>query len=141
MLYIRNIETIIEEIYQENQLDLQYEVNSTLPSPMSFNVSTNTLAYNYLQVNGYMSKVKIQESEEDFVRIMIYRELGYYITFKKHRPDMRTLLYGGDAEVAELKAEIETNAWDYGRELVPDRLKQSYDIVRERDGMLLNGRL
>ena len=37
-----------------------------------------------------------------------------------------------------LKSEIETNAWEYGRTLVPEQLLESYDKVRELDKMLIN---
>ncbi|WP_341829892.1 hypothetical protein [Thalassobacillus devorans] len=139
MLYIWDIETIIEQTKNENQLDIHSEANNQLSSPMSFNVSTNTLTFNYLEVNGYISKMKIKESDENLVKIMIYHELGYYLTFKKHKHDLRTLMYGEDEEVEALKNEIETNAWEYGRTLAPEELLDSYDKVRELDARLLKG--
>ncbi|WP_332308720.1 hypothetical protein [Halobacillus mangrovi] len=139
MLYIWNIERIIDSILKENNLDINYEINNNLKAPMSFNVSTNTISFNYLQVNGYMSKIRIKETEENLVKIITYHEIGYYLTFKKHRHDLRTLMYGEDDEVTALQSEIETNAWEYGRKLVPEDLLDSYDQVRERDSMLLQG--
>ncbi|MFG6115521.1 hypothetical protein ACGTN9_10045 [Halobacillus sp. MO56] len=139
MLYIWNIEEIIKDTLQEHDLDINYEANKNLPAPMSYNVSTNTISFNYLEVNGYISKIKIKETEENFVKIMLCHEIGYYLTFKKHKHDLRTLMYGEDDEIAELKSEIETNAWEYGRKLVPVNLLESYDKVRELNGMLIKG--
>ena len=139
MLYIWDIETIIEHIKNDNQLDIHSEANNRLSAPMSFNVSTNTLTFNYLEVNGYISKMKLKESDENLVKIMIYHELGYYLTFKKHKHDLRTLKYGEDEEVEALKNEIETNAWEYGRTLAPEELLDSYDKVRELDARLIKG--
>ncbi|MFG6120351.1 MULTISPECIES: hypothetical protein [Thalassobacillus] len=139
MLYIWDIETIIEQTKNENQLDIHSEANNRLSAPMSFNVSTNTLTFNYLEVNGYISKMKIKESDENLVKIMLYHELGYYLTFKKHKHDIRTLMYGEDEEVEALKNEIETNAWEYGRTLAPEELLDSYDKVRELDARLIKG--
>ncbi|WP_307725370.1 hypothetical protein [Halobacillus faecis] len=139
MLYIRQVEEIIRETLLEHQLDIDYEINNKLPAPMSFNVSTNTVNFNYLQINGYMSKIKVSETEENVVKIILYHEIGYYLTFKKHRHDLRTLMYGGDEEIDELKAVIETNAWNYGRALVPEHLLETYDLIREKDESLLQG--
>ncbi|WP_226584209.1 hypothetical protein [Halobacillus litoralis] len=139
MLYIWNIEKIITHTLQEHKLAINFQSNNDLPAPMSYNVSTNTIAFNYLQINGYMSKVKIRESKEDFVRIILYHEIGYYLTFQKHRHDLRTLMYGEDAEIAELKEIIETNAWEYGRKLVPEHLLHAYDRVREENQQLIKG--
>ncbi|KHE72778.1 hypothetical protein LD39_02815 [Halobacillus sp. BBL2006] len=139
MLYIWNIEKIIDNILQEHKLDINFEINNNLNAPMSFNVSTNTISFNYLQVNGYMSKIKIKETEENLVKIIVFHEIGYYLTFKKHRHDLRTLMYGEDKEVEALQSEIEKNAWEYGRTLVPEELIESYDQVREQDSMLLQG--
>lgn len=106
---------------------------------MSYNVSTNTIKFNYLQVNGYKAKInfKIKETDENFVKIILYNEIGYYLDFKKNKHDLRILMYGEDDEIAELKSKIETNAWEYGRTLVPKQLLKSYDKVRELDKMLL----
>lgn len=139
MLYIWDIEEIIKNTLQEHNLDINYEVNNNLPAPMSYNVSTNTISFNYLEVNGYISKIKIKETEENFVKIMLCHEIGYYLTFKKHKHDLRTLKYGEDDEIAELKSEIETNAWEYGRTLVPVNLLEAYDKVRELNGRLIKG--
>ncbi|SEA90717.1 hypothetical protein SAMN05421743_11062 [Thalassobacillus cyri] len=139
MLYIWDIEEIIKNTLQEHNLDINYEANNNLPAPMSYNVSTNTISFNYLEVNGYISKIKIKETDENFVKIMLCHEIGYYHTFKKHKHDLRTLKYGEDDEIAELKSEIETNAWEYGRTLVPVNLQESYDKVRELNEMLIKG--
>ncbi|GGF27197.1 MULTISPECIES: hypothetical protein [Halobacillus] len=139
MLYIWHIEKIIKNTLQEHNLDINYEFNNNLTAPMSYNVSTNTITFNYLEVNGYIGKIKLKETEENFVKLIVYHEIGYYLTFKKHKHDLRTLMYGEDEEIEELKAEIERNAWDYGRTLVPDHLVESYDKVREMDGMLIKG--
>ncbi|WP_371925939.1 hypothetical protein [Halobacillus sp. A5] len=139
MLYIWHIEELIKNILQEHQLSINYEFNNNLSAPMSFNVSTNTISFNYLEVNGYIGKIKINESEKNIVQIMIYHEIGYFLTFRKHKHDLRTLMYGEDEEIEELKTEIERNAWDYGRRLVPESLIDSYDLVREKDSMLIKG--
>jgi hypothetical protein len=139
MLYIRDIEKIIENTLQEQKLKIDYEINNKLPAPMSFNVSKNTIKFNYLQVNGYIAniKYKIKETDEDCVKMILYHQLGYYLDFKKNKHDLRTLLYGEDDEKAQLLSKIETNAWEYGRTLVPEKLLNSYDKVRELDKMLL----
>ena len=139
MLYIWNIEKIIQNTLQEHQLDINYEFNNKLPAPMSYNVSTNTINFNYLQINGYMGKIKVKETEENIVKIILYHEIGYYMTFKKHKHDLRTLMYGEDEEIAALKSEIEQNAWDYGRRIVPDSLTSSFDKIREMDRELIKG--
>ena len=54
MLYIRDIEKIINNTLNEHNLDINYEFNNNLTVPMSYNVSTNTIKFNYLQVNGYI---------------------------------------------------------------------------------------
>lgn len=139
MLYIRDIEKIIENTLQEHKLNIDYEINNNLLAPMSFNVSTNTIKFNYLQVNGYIANInfKIKETDEDCVKIILYRQLGYYLAFKKNNHDLRILKYFEDEKKAEILTRIETNAWEYGRTLVPEKLVNSYDKVREIDKMLL----
>jgi hypothetical protein len=139
MLYIWDIEKIIENTLHDHKLNIDYEINNKIPAPMSFNVSTNTIKFNYLQVNGYIANInfKIKETDEDCVKIILYHQLGYYLDFKKNKHDLRIIKYGEDDEKAELLATIEMNAWDYGRTLVPEKLVNSYDKVRELDKMLL----
>ncbi|MGG0789897.1 hypothetical protein ABE132_14580 [Peribacillus simplex] len=138
MLYISDIEKIINNTLNEHNLDIIYEFDNNLSAPMSYNVSTNTIKFNYLQVNGYKGKIRIKETEEDFVKIILYRMIGYYLDFKKNKHDLRILMYGHEEEKEKLKSEIETNAWDYGRTLIPEQLLKSYDKVRELDKMLIN---
>lgn len=137
MLYISDIEKIINNTLNEHNLDIIYEFDNNLSAPMSYNVSTNTIKFNYLQVNGYKGKIRIKETEEDFVKIILYRMIGYYLDFKKNKHDLRILMYGHEEEKEKLKSEIETNAWDYGRTLIPAQLLESYDKVRELDKMLI----
>lgn len=138
MLYISDIQKIINNTLNEHNLDIIYEFDNNLSAPMSYNVSTNTIKFNYLQVNGYKGKIRIKETEKDFVKIILYRMIGYYLDFKKNKHDLRILMYGHEEEKEKLKSEIETNAWDYGRTLIPEQLLESYDIVRELDKMLIN---
>ncbi|MEY8731496.1 hypothetical protein ABES23_22975 [Peribacillus frigoritolerans] len=138
MLYISDIEKIIKNTLNEHNLDIIYEFDNNLSAPMSYNVSTNTIKFNYLQVNGYKGKIRIKETEEDFVKIILYRMIGYYLDFKKNKHDLRILMYGHEEEKEKLKSEIEINAWDYGRTLIPEQLLESYDKVRELDKMLIN---
>ncbi|MGG0287175.1 hypothetical protein ABEY41_19050 [Peribacillus butanolivorans] len=138
MLYISDIEKIINNTLNEHNLDIICEFDNNLRAPMSYNVSTNTIKFNYLQVNGYKGKVRIKETEEDFVKIILYRIIGYYLDFKKNKHDLRIIMYGHEEEKEKLKSEIETNAWDYGRTLIPEQLLESYDKVRELDKMLIN---
>lgn len=138
MLYISDIEKIINNTLNEHNLDIIYEFDNNLSAPMSYNVSTNTIKFNYIQVNGYKGKIRIKETEEDFVKIILYRMIGYYLDFKKNKHDLRILMYGHEEEKEKLKSEIETNAWDYGRTLIPEQLLESYDKVRELDKMLIN---
>jgi hypothetical protein len=109
---------------------------------MNYNVSTNTIKFNYLQVNGYIAKInfKIRETEENIVKLLLYHEIGYYLDFKKNKHDIRTLMYGEDEEIEQLMSEIERNSWEYGRILVPDHLVNAYDQVRELDKLLLKSR-
>jgi hypothetical protein len=102
---------------------------------MSYNVSTNTIKFNYLKVNGYIAKInfKIKETNENLVKLMLYHEIGYYLDFKKNKHDIRTLMYGEDDEKEQLMAEIEKNSWDYGRGIVPEHLVNAYDQYRELD--------
>jgi hypothetical protein len=137
MLYTWNIEKIIKDTLEQHNLNILYEFNNNLKVPMSYNVSTNTIKFNYLQVNGYISKIRIKETDENFVKLILYHVIGYYLDFKKNKHDLRTLKYGEDDEIEKLKAEIETNAWDYGRTLVPEHLLQAYDKVRELDHALI----
>jgi hypothetical protein len=139
MLYIWDIEKIIEQTLQEHKLTIDYEFNNQLLSPMNYNVSTNTIKFNYLQINGYIANInfKIKETDEDCVKIILYQQLGYYLEFKNNKHDLRVLKYFEDEKKAQLLAAIETNAWEYGRTLVPERLVNSYDKVREIDKMLL----
>ena len=139
MLYIWNIEEIIKSTLQEHKFNLNYELNNQLPAPMSFNVSTNTIKFNYLQINGYIANInfKIKETDEDCVKLILFHQLGYYLDFKKNKHDLRTLKYGEDEEKEQLLALIERNSWEYGRTLVPERLVKSYDQVRSIDKMLL----
>ena len=138
MLYISDIEKIINNTLNEHNLDIIYEFDNNLSAPMSYNVSTNTIKFNYLQVNGYKGKIRVKETEEDFVKIILYRMIGYYLDFKKNKHDLRILMYGHEEEKEKLKSEIETNAWDYGRTLIPEQLLESYVKVRELDKMLIN---
>lgn len=139
MLYIRDIEKIIKNILHEHTLNIDYEINNKLLAPMSYNVSTNTIKFNYLQINGYLANInfKIKESDEDCVKIILYRQLGYYLVFKNNKHDLRILKYLEDEVKAQILAKIETTAWEYGRTLVPEKLVNSYDKVRDLDKMLL----
>ena len=139
MLYIWDIEKIIEATLNEHNLKINYEFNNDLTVPMSYNVSTNTIKFNYLKVNNYISiiKVNMKETVEDFVKIILYHVIGYYLDFKKNKHDLRILMYGDKDEKEKLKSEIETNAWEYGNTLVPQQLLNSYDKVRELDKTLL----
>lgn len=139
MLYIRDIEKIIKNTLHEHTLNIDYEINNKLPAPMSYNVSTNTIKFNYLQINGYLANInfKIKESDEDCVKIILYRQLGYYLVFKNNKHDLRILKYLEDEVKAQILAKIETTAWEYGRTLVPEKLVNSYDKVRDLDKMLL----
>ncbi|MFS0762809.1 MULTISPECIES: hypothetical protein [Peribacillus] len=138
MIYISDIEKIINNTLNEHNLDITYEFDNNLSAPMSYNVSTNTIKFNYLQVNGYKGKIRIKETDEDFVKIILYRMIGYYLDFKKNKHDLRILMYGHEEEKEKLKSEIETNAWDYGKTLIPEQLLESYVKVRELDKMLIN---
>ncbi|PPA69006.1 hypothetical protein [Jeotgalibacillus proteolyticus] len=133
MLYIWAIENIIKDTLQEHHLNLSYEIDNNLPAPMSFNVSTNTIKFDYLKINGHKAKVnnRLKETDENFVKIMLYHEIGYYLDFKKNKHDLKTLKYGEDWEIKSLMNLIEKNAWDFGRTLVPDDLLDSYDKYRE----------
>ncbi|WP_035333099.1 hypothetical protein [Cytobacillus firmus] len=135
MLYIWDIEKIILHTLNEQRLNINYEFSNTLASPMSCNVTTNTIKFNYLKVNGYIAKInfKIKETDENLVKLMLYHEIGYYLDFKKNKHDIRTLMYGEDDEKEQLMAEIEKNSWDYGREIVPEHLVNAYDQFRELD--------
>jgi hypothetical protein len=142
VLYIWDIEKIIKNTLAEHRLNINYEFNNKLNAPMNYNVSTNTIKFNYLQVNGYIAKInfKIRETEENIVKLLLYHEIGYYLDFKKNKHDIRTLMYGEDEEIEQLMSEIERNSWEYGRILVPDHLVNAYDQVRELDKLLLKSR-
>ncbi|MEH7095631.1 hypothetical protein [Neobacillus vireti] len=139
LLYIWDIEEIIKNTLQEHKLNINYELNNKLPAPMSYNVSTNTIKFNYLQINGYIANInfKIKETDEDCVKLILFHQLGYFLDFKKNKHDLRTLKYGEDEEKEKLLALIERNSWDYGRTFVPEKLLKSYDTVRSIDKMLL----
>ncbi|KMM36784.1 hypothetical protein [Guptibacillus hwajinpoensis] len=135
MLYIWDVEKIIKDTLEEHDLAINYEFNNELNAPMSYNVSTNTIKFNYLQINGYQAKVnfKLKENEENIALLLLYHEIGYYLDFKKHRHDLRILMYEDEEVQQKLLAEIEENAWEFGRKFVPDHLKESYDKLREID--------
>src|SRR3954452_16727597 len=139
MLYIWDIEKIIKNILQELKLNIKVEFSDKLTAPMSYNVSTKTIKFNYIQINGYNAKInfKVKETDENFVKIILYHELGYYLEFRRNPRVLRTFIYGEEKEKEQLLAEIEENAWVYGRTLVPDYLLKSYDQVRELDKLLL----
>ena len=139
MLYIWDIEKIIENTLTEHHLNIHFEFDNDLSSPMSYNVSTNTIKYNYLKVNGYISiiNINLKETTENYVKIILYHVIGYYLDFKKNKYDVRTLIYGHEDEKEQLKAVIEWNAWEYGRTLVPPQLTNAYDKVREIDKMVI----
>ena len=140
MLYIWDIEKIIKDILEELKLNhIKVEFSKELTTPMSYNVSTKTIKFNYIQINGYNAKInfKVKETDENFVKIILYHELGYYLEFRRNPRVLRILIYGEEKEKEQLLAEIEENAWVYGRTLVPDYLLKSYDQVRELDKLLL----
>ncbi|WP_085992272.1 hypothetical protein [Oceanobacillus senegalensis] len=140
MLYIWNIERIVKATLKELNFDINYESNNDLTVPMSYNVSTKTIKFNYLKVNGYIGELfKLKESDENIVKLILYRVLGYYLDFKKNKRDLKILKYGEDDEIEELQLEIEANAWEYGRTLVPESLVQSYDKIREFEKMRKKG--
>ncbi|MFP3359757.1 hypothetical protein R0K17_20770, partial [Planococcus sp. SIMBA_143] len=72
MLYIWDVEKIIKDTLEEHQLSINYEFNNELAAPMSYNVSTNTIKFNYLQMNGYQAEVnfKLKETEENIALIL-----------------------------------------------------------------------
>ncbi|MGP4081464.1 hypothetical protein ACTWQL_16280 [Pseudalkalibacillus sp. R45] len=138
MLYIWDIERIIENELRELKLDIDCEFDNKLNVPMSYNVSTNTIKFNYIQVNGYKSKIKVKETEENFVKIILYHMVGYYLDFRNTFRDLRILMYGDDKEKEVLRAKIEASSWELGRTVVPEHLLESYDRVRELDRQLIN---
>ena len=140
MLQIWDIEEIIKNILIELKLEhIKVEFNNQLTAPMSYNVSTKTIRFNYLQINGYNAKInfKVKETDENFVKIILYHVLGYYLEYRKNPRVLKTLLYGEEEEKEQLLAEIEENSWEYGRTLVPPYLLKAYDQVRELDKLLL----
>ncbi|MCQ6280023.1 hypothetical protein [Bacillus sp. EB600] len=139
MLYIWDIEEIVKNTLQELKLNINVEFSDKLIAPMSYNVSTNTIKFNYIQINGYNAKInfKIKETDENFVKIILYHELSYYLEFRKNTRVLKTLYYGEEEEKKQLLAEIEENAWEYGRTLVSDNLLNAYDQVRALDKLLL----
>ncbi|WHY92215.1 hypothetical protein QNK12_01440 [Neobacillus cucumis] len=139
MLYMWNIEKIIKSTLQELKFNINVESSNKLTAPMSYNVATNTIKFNYLQINGYNGKLnfKIKETDENFVKLILYLQLGYYLEFRKNTRVLKTLIYGEEKEKEQLLAEIEENAWEYGRTLVPEYLLKSYDQVRELNKLLL----
>ncbi|MEK5440418.1 MULTISPECIES: hypothetical protein [unclassified Fredinandcohnia] len=139
MLYMWHIEKIIIDTLLELNLKINVESSDNLKVPMSYNVTTNTIKFNYLQINGYKSKInfKVKETDVNFVKLILYRQLGYYLEFRKNTRVLKTLIYGEEKEKEQLLAEIEENAWDYGRSLVPEYLSKAYDQVRELDKLLL----
>ena len=139
MLYIWDIEMIIKNTLQGLKLNINVEFSDKLKAPMIYNVSTNTIKFNYIQINGYNAKInfKIRETDENFVKIIIFHQLGYYLEFRKNTRVLKTLIYGKEEEKKQLLAEIEENAWELGRSLVPEYLLKAYDQVREMDKLLL----
>ena len=79
----------------------------------------------------------MKETDENFVKIILYHVLGYYLEYRKNPRVLKTLLYGEEEEKERLLAEIEENSWEYGRTLVPQYLLKAYDQVRELDKLLL----
>ncbi|WP_026573988.1 hypothetical protein [Bacillus sp. UNC438CL73TsuS30] len=139
MLYMWNIEKIIKSTLQELKFNINVESSNKLTAPMSYNVATNTIKFNYLQINGYNGKLnfKIKETDENFVKLILYLQLGYYLEFRKNTRVLKTLIYGEEKEKEQFLAEIEENAWEYGRTLVPEYLLKAYDQVRELNKLLL----
>lgn len=139
MLYMWHIEKIIKDTLLELNLKINVGSSDNLKVPMSYNVTTNTIKFNYLQINGYNSKInfKVKETDDNFVKLILYRQLGYYVEYRKNTKVLKTLIYGEEKEKEQLLAEIEENAWEYGRTLVPEYLLKAYDQVRELDKFLL----
>jgi hypothetical protein len=139
MLYIWDIEKIIINTLQELKLNIKVEFSDKLTAPMTYNGSTNTIKFNYIQVNGYNAKLnfKIRETDENFVKIILYHALGYYLEFRKNPRVLKTLIYGKKEEKEQFLAEIEENTWELGRTLVPENLLKAYDQARELDKLLL----
>ena len=139
MLYMWDIEKIIMSTLKELKLKIKVEFNNNLTAPMSYNGSTNTIKFNYLQINGYNAKInfKVKETDENFVKIILYHVLGYYLEFKRNPRILRILIYGEEEEKKQFLAEIEENAWENGRTMVPENLLKAYDQVRELDQLLL----
>ena len=106
MLYSWDIEKIIHNTLAELDLNIHYEFDNDLLSPMSYNVSTNTIKFNYLKVNGFISIINIhlKETTENYVKIILYHVIGYYLDFKKNKHDVRILIYGHEDEKEQLKS-------------------------------------
>lgn len=68
MLYISDIEKIINNTLNEHNLDIIYEFDNNLSAPMSYNVSTNTIKFNYLQVNGYKGKLELKRQRKTLLK-------------------------------------------------------------------------
>lgn len=139
MLYIWDIEKIITDTLKELKLKINVEFSDKLTAPMSYNVSTNTIKFNYIQINGYNAKInfKVKETDENFAKIILYHQLGYYLEFRKNPRVLKTLIYGKEDEKKQLLAEVEENTWEHGRTFVPVHLLKAYDQVRELDKLLL----
>jgi hypothetical protein len=140
MLYIWDIEKIIKDtLIEHNLINVKVEFDNNLTAPMSYVVSTKTIKFNYIQINGYNAKInfKVKETDENFVKIILYHILGYFLEYKKNPRILRTFLYGEEEEKKALLTEIEENSWVLGRTMVPEYLVNSYDQVRELDKLLL----
>ncbi|OMD67605.1 hypothetical protein [Paenibacillus odorifer] len=123
-----NIESIIEQILHE--LNIEASIESDYEhSPMAYNYRTNTFKFSKdliekdLTCNGLISLV--------YVKLLTYHEVGHYLDFKKN---LNSVLMLDKLVEIDVQIALEENAWDLGRTVVPEDMREEFDEIN-RDNL------
>lgn len=143
MYYEKKIHDIINNFLKDSQLQLddliirkriRYGKESdgfALGGVMSFNGQTNTILYDVDRLSSYQRKMPFIEVH-DLVKLIFIHELGHYFHWRNEKDEVLSLREKNKgSKNKKWKYSIELAAWEYGKEYVPENLKQEYDFINK----------
>lgn len=101
---------------------------------MAYHFKDNIIKYNlkYLRANKGQINEFDSMDDETFFELGIYHEIGHYLDYQRNK-DRALEREANDDPDYNFKLVGEQNAWKYGKEILPDKYIESFDILNERN--------